>query len=71
MLEIVNSECIGCGCTDFQACVHPVSGDPCSWLSVDRERGIGVCSECESELPRWEAGDCHKAARRPIRTSSQ
>ena len=41
--------CIGCGCSDGHACVTPVtSGETsaCSWLKVDRELGIGVCSSC-------------------------
>ena len=42
-----NSRCIGCGCTDNQACVH--SGQPCHWLMVNRTLGIGVCSECGTE----------------------
>lgn len=47
--------CIGCGCTDRQACV----GDdgPCSWLAVDYAAGVGVCSYCQTQLGRWNTGD--------------
>jgi hypothetical protein len=33
--------CLGCGCTDSQACALG-----CSWILVDKRRGIGVCSGC-------------------------
>jgi hypothetical protein len=35
--------CIGCGCTDIQACVDDL-GTPCHWIARIDERGI--CSEC-------------------------
>lgn len=37
--------CIGCGCTDIQACDNGL-GDPCYWVSVNAKRQLGVCSEC-------------------------
>lgn len=56
--------CIGCGCTDVNACVprHDGSGprylaQPCSWLVVDRKAGAGVCSCCPGAKKRWERGD--------------
>ena len=49
--------CIGCGCHDFAACVCEETGQPCSWLAVDRKAGLGVCSECAEHLGRWGAGD--------------
>lgn len=49
------ARCIGCGCTDFHAC-HG-EGGPCHWLEVDYDAGVGVCSECEDHLDRWNAGD--------------
>lgn len=36
------SRCRVCGCTDSNACA-----DGCSWVWVDRDAGIGVCSSCE------------------------
>jgi hypothetical protein len=49
------STCIGCGCTDHRACLNPHSGEPCSWLRVDRAKGTGVCSECPDFTSRWDA----------------
>lgn len=40
--------CIHCGCTDDDACVDPVSGLSCSWVSEDE------CSACVVEA---DAGD--------------
>jgi uncharacterized protein (DUF2384 family) len=40
--------CIGCGCVDQHACVD-VFGTACHWSAVNRERGVGICSQC-SEL---------------------
>lgn len=40
--------CIGCGCTDDSPCIGG-----CSWLRIDYERGVGVCSGC----PEDDAGD--------------
>ena len=49
--------CIGCGCHDLKACCNEISGQPCHWLTVDRQGGLGVCSECPAHLSRWRAGD--------------
>lgn len=61
------TECIGCGCTDEQACEGG-----CAWVLVDEASGLGVCSRCEEAFddpherlaeaalgfaPRWEADD--------------
>jgi len=51
------AHCIGCGCHDHHACVDPNTHEPCSWLAVDYEEGLGVCSACPGELARWESGD--------------
>lgn len=48
--------CIGCGCDDDSACVT-VAGEPCSWLRVDRDAGVGVCSHCPEDLVRFDTGD--------------
>jgi hypothetical protein len=50
--EVVKlATCIGCGCNDLHACP---SG--CSWLRLDREAGVGVCSECEGMVEKWDNG---------------
>lgn len=50
------AHCIGCGCHDYQACEAG-----CWWLRVDYAAGVGVCSECEDHLQRWDAGDRSRA----------
>ncbi len=40
------SVCQGCGCTDLSACIDAQTGMPCHWVSVDRQKGVGVCSAC-------------------------
>lgn len=57
MNDLAIARCIGCGCDDLHACVHPDRGEPCSWLAVDRVSGLGVCSACPGDLTRWLAGD--------------
>lgn len=47
--------CIGCGCTDLQACEGETG--PCSWVRLDREAGLGVCSECPEQVEAWDLGD--------------
>lgn len=44
--------CIGCGCDDLHACDLG-----CSWLRVDRKANLGVCSTCQRDVARWDAGD--------------
>lgn len=44
--------CIGCGCTDEDACPGG-----CSWLRVDEAAGAGVCSNCPDFLDDFDAGD--------------
>jgi hypothetical protein len=48
--------CIGCGCSDYHACVDALD-EPCHWLAVDYPAGVGVCSACPGELSRWNAGE--------------
>ena len=50
------SVCIGCGCDDNHACVGE-NRIPCSWLRLDRDAGLGVCSECEDIVLNWDKGD--------------
>lgn len=49
--------CIGCGCDDYHACYDPNTGQGCSWVKVDRESGLGVCSVCLEHVERWDNGD--------------
>lgn len=51
------SNCIGCGCDDYHACIDDNNGQPCSWIRLDREIGLGVCSACPSYAERWDNGD--------------
>lgn len=39
--QITESFCIGCGCSDYAPCTGG-----CSWIAVDREAGVGICSNC-------------------------
>ncbi len=34
-------KCLICSCTDSNACA-----DGCSWIIVDRKKGLGICSNC-------------------------
>ncbi|WP_198391421.1 hypothetical protein [Burkholderia ubonensis] len=49
--------CIGCGCTDLNACWDDEKGAPCHWLVVDRDAGLGVCSACPEVVNAWNDGD--------------
>lgn len=51
------AHCIECGCHDLAACHDEKTDGPCSWLVVDRQAQLGVCSACEPALERWHAGD--------------
>ena len=51
------AHCIECGCHDMAACCTVEGRDPCSWLAVDRQAGLGVCSACPAALQRWNTGD--------------
>lgn len=45
--------CIGCGCSDHDACEDLETGETCSWLAVDYAARKGVCSECPEHLHVW------------------
>ncbi len=49
--------CIGCGCDDNHACWSDATDNPCHWVRLDREAGLGVCSACPDDVKRWDAGD--------------
>lgn len=53
--------CIGCGCDDNHACWDNKAGQPCGWLRIDRETGLGVCSACPEHTDRWDLGDTTSA----------
>ncbi len=39
-----DATCVVCGCTDSRACPGG-----CSWVKVDRERRLGICSNCTED----------------------
>lgn len=47
----VIARCIGCGCTDNNACACG-----CHWVRLDRSIGVGVCSECGPLAMEWDNG---------------
>jgi hypothetical protein len=46
------SACIECGCDDDHACPGG-----CSWIRLEADDEIGVCSACPGAAARWDAGD--------------
>lgn len=40
-----DATCVGCGCTDSNACVDEFH-ETCHWLKVNRKTRLGVCSFC-------------------------
>ncbi|WP_238890961.1 hypothetical protein [Achromobacter insuavis] len=57
------AQCVGCGCTDNEACCDTKGTDLCYWLRVDRTLGKGVCNWCEEYVQDWDAGDYDKRTR--------
>lgn len=45
----VPATCVGCGCTDNNACMDEFY-ETCHWLKVNRQTGLGVCSFCPEFL---------------------
>lgn len=62
------SVCIRCGCSDLNACPGPF-GEGCSWLVLDRKRGIGICSSCEDLSKR--GGETKAELRRALAAHRQ
>lgn len=54
---VATSTCIGCGCSDTNACWDEQSNNPCHWVRLDHAAGLGVCSACPESVARWDAGD--------------
>ena len=54
--------CLGCGCNDDNACQGEQG--PCSWLRVDYEEGVGVCSECPDTAAAWDASEIYRPTHR-------
>ena len=65
----MSRECIGCGCTDAEACVGE-DGQPCHWTFTNGD--LGICSHCVEAFddplarlaeavagaaPRWSADE--------------
>nr|ACB99610.1 conserved protein [Vibrio tapetis] len=46
--------CIGCGCSDTNACIENYPA--CFWLKVDRQNEQGICSSCPECLAQWNNG---------------
>lgn len=51
------STCIECGCNDLNACWDEEANNPCHWIRLDRDAGLGVCSACHDAAARWDEGD--------------
>jgi hypothetical protein len=59
--------CIGCACDDDHACVGEGLDSACSWVRLDRDAGLGVCSACPgTDVSRWDTGDRQVRALRTI-----
>ena len=40
--------CLGCGCTEHNACV--TEDGPCTWVAIDNDTGTGWCSACNDRF---------------------
>lgn len=60
------SRCIGCGCTNENACIViewfslKTVARACHWLREDADAGAGVCSECAEYVSDWDRGQAAK-----------
>lgn len=57
MTIVLTHICIGCSCDDFHACWDEKTDQPCHWLRVDDDNGVGVCSCCTEHVERYDAGE--------------
>jgi hypothetical protein len=63
MKQEKEATCIGCGCTDSNACIG--ENGACHWLKVNRETGFGICSAC----PEFYDEDINLVAVNPEETT--
>lgn len=49
-INIINNiKCVNCGCSQQNACVDKL-GDPCSWVRINYDKKIGICSACVNKI---------------------
>lgn len=41
----MENKCFGCGCSDTRSCEKS-----CEWLMLEREIGLGICSNCRKYI---------------------
>ncbi|MEH6577304.1 MAG: hypothetical protein V7731_09535 [Amphritea sp.] len=58
--QLAPAYCISCGCDDHHSC--DTDYGKCTWVLVDRELGVGVCSGCESAVEAWHQGVRQRSA---------
>lgn len=46
--DLGESQCVICGCSDLNACM--CCDGPCSWIVVNQESMLGICSACEPDV---------------------
>jgi hypothetical protein len=49
--------CIGCGCTEDNACYDEAAEDACHWIRLEAKAAKGLCSCCSELEEAWDAGD--------------
>ncbi|MDO6564557.1 hypothetical protein Q4488_14315 [Amphritea sp. 1_MG-2023] len=67
--ELVLAHCIGCGCDDHHSC--DTDAGKCTWIVVDWELNVGVCSACKAALVAWKQGARSAAAVQASRQQEQ
>lgn len=61
MLLDGEADCVICGCSDLKGC-----RTRCAWAFVDREKGIGICTNCVAPLNGKKVGLARNLAKRVI-----
>lgn len=50
--------CVGCGCSDRDACPPNDAGETCQWVAVNKQLRVGICSRCAAmpieQLPMFQ-----------------
>lgn len=49
-----NAFCVGCGCSDNDACLSDQHQQPCQWLYAEYIWEIGLCNYCGYLQTEWE-----------------